>query len=304
MDNLGRLVSGTYGSLDWMVLKRGLAKCGRTTMGREALSSLEPYEELRDVERAHNAIDEVRRLREQGVLLPISQVKDVVENVARAAKGEVLSLEELFEGSKTFTALQEIEKLLQGHEEDAPTLVDIGSVVHVDPVVVLTLSRAFDMSGNLNPKTYPQLQELRKEIDRIGASITKTMDEIVRSSQYNSLLQDKFYTIRDNRFVLPVAVVNKNKVPLPHTQTRIPIPLITQSSARPLFVYDSRHISYAPGPAAWNQCHVSPHNALALPTGRRHRARAVGHGSNSVHRAAAGHRPQQQAEDGRGGAQG
>ena len=181
-------------------------------MGKAALAALEPYEELRDVDRAHNAIDEVRLLREQGVVLPISLVKDIESNVVKAAKGEVLGLEELFEASKTLSALQEIEKLLKGHDEDAPTLVDIGSVVHVDPAVVQTLARSFDMTGALSTKAYPQLQELRKEIDRIGASITTTMDQIVRSTQFNSLLQDKFYTIRDNRFVLPVAVVNKNKV--------------------------------------------------------------------------------------------
>mmetsp|Transcript_32496 Transcript_32496/g.79264 ORF Transcript_32496/g.79264 Transcript_32496/m.79264 type:complete len:665 (-) Transcript_32496:3-1997(-) len=212
VEPLERLVSGTHNALDWMVLKRAIAKCARTSMGKEALRDLAPLEEVRDVERAHNAISEVRQLREQGVVLPVGQVKDVVENVARAAKGEVLNKEELFEGSRTLVAIREIESLLEGHEEDAPTMVDIGSVVSVDNAIVQMLQRSFDMTGELNPKTYPQLEELRREIDRIGASITTTMDKIVASSQFSNMLQDKFYTIRDSRFVLPVAAVNKNKV--------------------------------------------------------------------------------------------
>lgn len=77
-DTYERLVSGTYNSLDWMVLKRALAKCAKTTMGKSALSTLKPYEEVRDVERAHAAIAEARKLREQGVNLPISQVCSLV----------------------------------------------------------------------------------------------------------------------------------------------------------------------------------------------------------------------------------
>jgi hypothetical protein len=73
-DTLGRLVEGTYNSLDWMVLKRALSKCARTTMGRQKLKELNPYQDILDIERAHNAIAEVRQLRDQGVVLPISRV--------------------------------------------------------------------------------------------------------------------------------------------------------------------------------------------------------------------------------------
>lgn len=51
-----------------------------------------------------------------------------MENVNRAGKGEVLAIEELLEGSRTLVALREIEKLLTGQEEVAPTLCDIGQV--------------------------------------------------------------------------------------------------------------------------------------------------------------------------------
>ena len=38
------------------------------------------------------------------------------------------------------------------------------------------------------------------------------MDSLVKDASFASTLQDKFYTIRENRFVLPVAITNKNKV--------------------------------------------------------------------------------------------
>ena len=74
------------------------------------------------------------------------------------------------------------------------------------------LERSFDAGGVLSTKMYPQLAELRKEIERMSAAVTRTMDAMLKDRGVAATLQDNFYTMRDNRFVLPVAAVNKNKV--------------------------------------------------------------------------------------------
>ena len=37
-------------------------------------------------------------------------------------------------------------------------------------------------------------------------------ESLVKDTKYAASLQENFYTIRENRFVLPVAITNKNKV--------------------------------------------------------------------------------------------
>jgi len=70
----------------------------------------------------------------------------------------------------------------------SPDLLDV-QVVHIDAAIVRQLERSFDTTGSLNTKTYPQLEDLRKEIERIGASVTKTMDELVQNSKFSNMLQ-------------------------------------------------------------------------------------------------------------------
>jgi DNA mismatch repair protein MutS2 len=206
-----RLLASTERSLDWQVVKTALANCSVTPMGRHALTTMAPLLEVAEVERAFSALEEVRLLAEQGVNLPVSQVHDIVALAGTAGKGDVLDLDELKDCGSTLVAMQQISKLLSGRNDTA-TLTDISQDIDLDPEIVRLFERSFDAAGQLSIRQYPQLDMLRKEIIQIEASVTKTMDSIVKDSRYASTLQDKFYTIRENRFVLPVAIVNKNKV--------------------------------------------------------------------------------------------
>ena len=211
LSGLEQLTLSTERSLDWHVIKAALANCSRTPMGRRALASMAPLATVAEVERAYNALEEVRLLADQGVSLPISQVHDIVALSGVAGKGDILDLEELKDCAGTLVAMLEISKLLDGRNDTA-TLTDIAQDVDLNPEVVRLFERSFDAAGQLSVRQYPQLDVLRKEIQQIEASVTKTMDSLVKDTSISSTLQDKFYTIRENRFVLPVAVTNKNKL--------------------------------------------------------------------------------------------
>ena len=208
---LESLVLSTERSLDWPVVKLALANCSVTTMGRYAIETMVPIVEISEVERVYNALEEVRLLQDQGVSLPVAKVHDIVALAGTAGKGDILDLDELKDCAYTLVAMQEISQLLSDRDDTA-TLSDIAQDIDLDPEIVRLFERSFDAAGQLSIRQYPQLDALRKEIIQIEASVTKTMDSIVKDSAYSSSLQDKFYTIRENRFVLPVAIVNKNKV--------------------------------------------------------------------------------------------
>ena len=208
---LQQLQASTESSLDWSVVRTALANCSMTSMGRRALETMPPFTEVADVERSFAALEEVRALAEQGVSLPVGQVLDIIRLAGSAGKGEVLDLDELKDSSRTLQAMQDIAHLLDGRN-DTHTLTDIAQDIDLDAEVVRLFSRSFDAAGQLSVRQYPQLEQLRREIIQIEASVTKTMESLVKDSKYAASLQENFYTIRENRFVLPVAITNKNKV--------------------------------------------------------------------------------------------
>ena len=276
LSGLERLLLSTERSLDWPVVKLALANCSLTSMGRRALETMSPLLEVSEVERAYNALEEVRLLADQGVSLPVSKVHDIVALAGLAGKGDVLDLEELKDCAGTLAAMYEISQLLAGRN-DTVTLTDISQDIDLNAEVVRLFERSFDASGQLSIRQYPQLDQLRKEIIQIEASVSKTMDALVKDAAFASKLQDKFYTIRENRFVLPVA----QKLRCQYNRS------------------------------CFTGTKVQILTAMRLPGGHLeqersagHRARTLQHRFDCVHRAAAGHRSQQPPASRAGRAQG
>ena len=76
--------------------------------------------------------------------------------------------------------LQDIAHLLGGRN-DTHTLTDIAQDIDLDAEVVRLFARSFDAAGQLSVRQYPQLEQLRREIIQIEASVTKTMEALAKS---------------------------------------------------------------------------------------------------------------------------
>lgn len=62
----------------------------------------------------------------------------------------------------------------------------------------------------IKDKASPRLTEIRKEINSVQKKITREIDKIVSGS--SDMLMEDYFTIKDNRYVIPLRVEFKNKV--------------------------------------------------------------------------------------------
>lgn len=65
------------------------------------------------------------------------QVQDIRAMAAKAAKGEVMSVEELALAARSLGALLQIQDLLSGAADDFPTLFDFAQDIDIEPKVFL-----------------------------------------------------------------------------------------------------------------------------------------------------------------------
>ncbi len=68
----------------------------------------------------------------------------------------------------------------------------------------LSLADAFDAAGGLSAIRFPLLAELRQRIAALHTEIRGTLDRLVHGDTFAELLQDRFWTLRENRYVLPI----------------------------------------------------------------------------------------------------
>lgn len=193
-------------TLDWQTVIDELVDCCQTTLGSDAIPHLPFLETVGDVLNAYDQIDELIQLQEAGDSMPLGGVEDISELLVRAAKGEVLTGQELRQGGQTMTALRGLAWFLVSRQEDMPNLGMLGAGIIVDDSVADELEVAFEPNGTLSGRTYPVLAELRSKVSGLHDAIRSTLDSLLRSDEMKDLLQDKFVTLRNDRYVLPVKV--------------------------------------------------------------------------------------------------
>lgn len=194
----------TLTALDWPVVVTALAERARTSLGVAAVQALQPLPDAAAVRAAHDAVDEILALWEEGTDLPVGGVEDVGVDAARAAKGEVLDVPELRQLGATLDSLRRLQWACLARDEQAPRLFALGERIEVDDVLADDLAMAFDNQGRLSSAQYPELGQLRRRIDDLHGSIRSTLDELVRGDTLDEVLQDRFVTQRNDRYVVPI----------------------------------------------------------------------------------------------------
>jgi DNA mismatch repair protein MutS2 len=191
-------------ALDWSVVVDALAERARTALGGRRARALAPLREIAAVRRAHDEIDELAALADDGVDPPIGAVEDIAQDAVRAAKGELLSGPELRRAGITLGALRDLAWFFATNDERCPRLAERAAAIVIDDVVADDLLVAFESDGQLSARTYPELAELRRRIAELHASVRETLHGLLRDPDMRELLQDDFVTQRNDRYVLPI----------------------------------------------------------------------------------------------------
>lgn len=201
--------TSAYDGLDWPILHKALADHTRTTMGANAVQALTPLPHAAAIRDAHDLVDEVNLVESDGSWLPIAGVHPIAKHAAIAAKGGVLPLEDLLRTARSLNALVELRLMLM-RRDDLPKLRFLTGSIALDTYAVSDLMEAFAADGELCPRRFPELAELRTRVNGLHLSIRSTLNELVKGESLSDVLQDRFVTQRSERYVLPIKAFAKN----------------------------------------------------------------------------------------------
>ena len=202
----------TLDDLGWPALVEHWASRCATTRGAAAVRAAGLFVEPAAARTRVALISEARHLASLAAALPLAGVEDVIAAIARTRKAAALDAAELVAVARTGAALHRVRSHLRKHAEAAPALAaiaadlaDLGHVFH--PIL-----EAFGPDGRLVDHASPRLGSLRKAVSALTGQLDRRMEELVKDPRYAPLLQDDFYTQRDERYVLPVRTDGKGFV--------------------------------------------------------------------------------------------
>jgi DNA mismatch repair protein MutS2 len=145
---------------------------------------------------------EARKLLEDGRPLPVEELDDVREGVERVRVGGVLSPAELRGISRMLLAARVMRRFLTARKGELPALFSACTTDPTLDALADEISRSFDPDGTLADHASARLRELRSEWRAARQRMLARMDDLM--SRYEDVLQDRFVTEREGRWVLPV----------------------------------------------------------------------------------------------------
>jgi DNA mismatch repair protein MutS2 len=199
--------------LGWPQLLAALADLTRTPVGREVAFELS-FKPTREEVLVHlGRVAEARRLTLQAQEIPLADTPDVRSHLLRASREGVLEPRAILDCARLIRSASRVRRFLQARREVAPALAGEAEVLSEFDPLAAEIERAIEPAGTVSDQASPLLAELRERTRALHRNIKTRIDELLEDDQLEDVLRDRYYSVRDERYVLPVKTQHKARLP-------------------------------------------------------------------------------------------
>jgi DNA mismatch repair protein MutS2 len=204
---------GTLRRLEFPKILEQLANYADSALGKEKALALQPVTDLETACRRQKETAEGCNLLRFEPLAEIGGWHDLRNQLERAKRGAVLEPEEFLFIADTLAAARRIGKFLSERRERYPLLSGIASRLAVMPDLEQKIRKAILPAGEVADHASPELAQIRRSLNQAQARVKERLEQIIRSPGYQKYLQEPIVTIREGRYVVPVKVEYRGRMP-------------------------------------------------------------------------------------------
>jgi DNA mismatch repair protein MutS2 len=197
--------------LEWGTLEAALAEETVTPGGRR-LALTPHWAPDAEVEERLEEVSEARAFLESDAHPLLGGNKEIDPHLAQAAKGKILGGVELLAVAETLRAARVIREALTRQRAEAPRLAALAEIIPDLSELEHALLDSLDHRGQILDSASPALAEARREVAHLTSRIQKQIAAALTSPLFAPYLQDQFYTLRGDRYVLPIKIEARARV--------------------------------------------------------------------------------------------
>ncbi|MGG7096018.1 endonuclease MutS2 [Clostridium sardiniense] len=203
----------TFRVLEFQKVKENLKRYSKTQGGKKLIDKLTPYETRYEVEIALKETKEALDMLVTKGAPPFEGLYDVSEGIERASKGGVLSCQQLLNIGNMLRCSRRFKKYTERDEAEVAfeRIEDLAYILEPLKGLEEEIERAIVSEEEISDRASSTLRSIRRNLKEKNSSVREKINSIVRS--YSKYLQENLYTMRGERYVLPVKVEYKGQVP-------------------------------------------------------------------------------------------
>ncbi|MCB2294142.1 endonuclease MutS2 [Clostridium algoriphilum] len=206
--------------LEYFKIKDRIKVYAKTTAGKDIIESLEPYTNIYEVREHLQETNEALLLLSRKGSAPFEGIYDVRGPINRASKGASLMPMQLLRIAQMLRCARLFKNYVGNIEGEKSFRVLTDICIGIVPIKKLEDEIFIAIIGDdeISDRASSLLFSLRKSLKEKSASVKEKVISLVRSNA--KYLQESLYTVRGDRYVIPVKVEHKGSVPgLVHDQS-------------------------------------------------------------------------------------
>ncbi len=198
-------------ALEWSHVTEFLSTLCRTVWGKAYAKRLPFFATRTEAERELEQVgDALRLMMEQGESLPAGGMPDLRPAFVRLEKGASLDASEFMGVVDLLNAAAKTRGFVAEYETFLASLWERAELLRPLTRLRRSIEGAFDRGGRLRDDASWELGALREEARRCHDRIRRKMQDYL--SSHSKQLTDTYYTLRQDRYVLPVKAQERSKV--------------------------------------------------------------------------------------------
>jgi len=201
--------------IEFPVFLDELASLAQTSLGAARLRALQPIHDIDSIVARRRPYQDTMRLYSAGNTPPglaFDDVSDILRQLAPL--GAAVGGDELVRCRGLLDACADAKSFLLSEIcRELPTLHAWGQELQDAPDVRQALHRALDNEGLVLDSASALLADLRRRGRSLERRLQETLDNMTRQTELEGVVRDKYVTVRNGRFVIPVRREQRGSLP-------------------------------------------------------------------------------------------
>lgn len=206
--------------LEYYKIKNEIKKYTQTSAAKDIIDNLKPYDNIFEMKEHLEETEEALKLSAKKGSAPFEGAYDARDAISRAGKGSTLMPVQLLKISNIQKCARRFKEYISHNEEEESFRVIEDICEGIVPLRTLenSIFNAIIGEEEISDRASTALFNIRRSLRDKTASVKNKVNSLVRS--YSNFLQENIYTIRGDRYVIPVKAEYKAQVPgLVHDQS-------------------------------------------------------------------------------------
>ena len=178
--------------------------CAVSNQGKELVQALVPSTDYQEVFETLLDTTEAKELLRLEPGFSLGGFKDLREILKRVKIGALLEPSDFLRIYSTLYSARRVKGFMLNRKGDYPRIKAIIQEITAFPELEATINKSISEAGEVADTASTELASIRKQIISKQHRIKEKLEHIIRSTQYQKMLQDPIVTIRGDRYVVPV----------------------------------------------------------------------------------------------------